>query len=318
MESNSYISHAQQVVQTEVEALLRLQSNLNQGLDDALTLIINCRGRVVVSGMGKSGLVGKKISATLSSTGTPSFFLHPAEALHGDLGMMKSGDLLLSISNSGSSDEILRLIPFIKSNGIKHICMTGKLDSILAKNADVTLDISIDKEACPLQLAPMASTTASLVMGDVLAACLMEMRGFKPENFAQFHPAGALGRKLLSTVADEMRTDNLPIANADLGIKQLIYLISKGHLGLAIICDQNQKVQGLVTDGDIRRALEKYDENQFFKLKAQDIMTLNPILVPSDAKISEVEELLKQKKIKALLVADNQIIKGVFEYNGVL
>jgi arabinose-5-phosphate isomerase len=318
MSAKSYIDYAKTVVETEIQAIERLKKGLDNQLDIALNILVNCRGRVVVCGMGKSGLIGKKISATLSSTGTPSFFLHPAEALHGDLGMLKGGDVLLSISNSGVSDELLRLIPFIKHQGIKHITLTGKPLSILAKNADAVLDISIDKEACPLQLAPMASTTATLVFGDVLAACLMEMKGFKPENFAQLHPAGALGRKLLSTVADEMRTENLPTCKSDIGIKALIVLISKGHLGMAIVLNLKDEIVGLVTDGDIRRALEKYADEQFFKLLAKDIMTANPIQVLPSTKIAVVEDLLKEKKIKTVLVAEKNTLKGVFEYNGVL
>ncbi len=318
MEFKTHIEYAKKVAQIEIEALQRLQNALDESLDTALEILLACRGRVVVTGMGKSGLVGKKISATLSSTGTPSFFLHPAEALHGDLGMLKSGDVLISISNSGVSDEILRLIPFIKNNKIKHICFTGKQDSILAKHADVVLDISIDKEACPLQLAPMASTTSSLVMGDVLAACLMDIKGFKPENFAQFHPAGALGRKLLSTVADEMRTTELPKTDENTSLKALIFIISKGQLGLCAIENKSSEVIGVVTDGDIRRALEKYPESDFFGLSAKDIMSSNPVTVLAESKISEVEELLRIKKIKAVLVTENKRLVGVFEYHGIL
>ena len=318
MEFSSHIEYAKKVVQSEIEALHRLQNNLSESLNAALVVLMDCKGRVVISGMGKSGLVGKKISATLSSTGTPSFFLHPAEALHGDLGMLKSGDVLVSISNSGVSDEILRLIPFIKNNNIKHICLTAKLDSILAKHADVVLDISIDKEACPLQLAPMASTTSSLVMGDVLAACLMDIKGFKQENFAQLHPAGALGRKLLCTVADEMRSNDLPIASETTPLKTLIYMISKGQLGLCAIENNQQEVIGIVTDGDIRRALEKFSGAEFFDLSTGDIMSKNPISVQADMKISDVEHLLKERKIKAVLVTENKRLVGVFEYHGIL
>lgn len=318
MEFNSQISYAREVAQIEIEALSRLQSKLDTSFDESLNILLHCKGRVVVSGMGKSGLVGKKISATLSSTGTPSFFLHPAEALHGDLGMLKSGDVLISISNSGVSDEILRLIPFIKNNGIKHICMTGKLDSILAQHADYVLDISIDKEACPLQLAPMASTTASLVMGDLLAACLMKIKGFKQENFAQLHPAGALGRKLLSTVKDEMRTNDLPVSSPELSIKELIYVISNGQLGLCAVVNNKEEVVGVVTDGDIRRALGKYSDSEFFTLKAENVMSHNPISVEPQSKIAEVENLLKEKKIKAVLVTENKRFLGVFEYHGIL
>lgn len=314
----SYIKYAQEVVKVEIESLLRLQENLSNQLNTALELLTNCEGRVVVSGMGKSGLIGKKISATLSSTGTPSFFLHPAEALHGDLGMIRKEDVLLSISNSGVSDEILKLIPFIKNNNVPHITMTGNVHSILADNADVVLDISIDKEACPLQLAPMSSTTCTLVMGDLLAACLMELKGFKPEDFAAFHPAGALGRKLITTVRDEMKSDNLPTAEADIGIKELIYEISNGHLGLCVIIDSENEIQGIVTDGDLRRALEKSQDEGFFNLRAKDIMSLTPKTVFPEMKISEVEKVLIENKIKAVLVAEDKKLKGVFEYNGVL
>lgn len=318
MGSRSYIDFAKQVVEIEIEALQRLQNNLTIELDKALKILYNCKGRVVISGMGKSGLIGKKISATLSSTGTPSFFLHPAEALHGDLGMIRKEDVFLSISNSGESEELFKLIPFLNANTIKHITLTGNLESMLAKNANVVLDISIDKEACPLQLAPMSSTTCTLVMGDLLAASLMEIKGFKPENFAAFHPAGALGRKLLTTVKDEMRVNDLPIASLKTSMKELIYIISNGQLGLCVILSSDDSILGIVTDGDLRRALERNQTPDFFNLTAADIMTENPKTVVPEMKISDVEKIIVKNKIKAVLVAENSKLKGVFEFNGIV
>ena len=315
--SKDYIKYGRSVVESEISSLRRLSDSLDDSLLESLKLMNECKGRVVISGMGKSGLIGKKISATLSSTGTPSFFLHPAEALHGDLGMIREEDVFLSISNSGSSDEILRIIPFIRKYKIPHITMTGKKDSLVASHADVVLDISIDKEACPLQLAPMSSTTLTLVMGDVLAASLMEMKNFQPENFALFHPAGALGRKLLTTVADEMRKENLPVVSSNSDMNEVIYTIYHGQLGLAIVLDGNKGILGLITDGDLRRALESKKE-QIFSLVAQDIMTKQPTSVDVETSISDVESVLKEKKIKAVLVTEENHLVGVFEYNGVL
>ena len=314
--SSEILKYGLSIVDAEITSLKRLSNNLSDSLENALKIILECKGRVVVSGMGKSGLIGKKISATLSSTGTPSFFLHPAEALHGDLGMIRKEDVLLSISNSGASEEILRIIPFIQTNGNNHITLVGKQDSLLAKNADVVLDISIDHEACPLQLAPMSSTTCTLVMGDILAASLMKLRGFKAENFAEFHPAGALGRKLLSKVGDEMRKENLPVVFPDTPAKEVIYTISHGQLGLCVVIE-NDFVVGLITDGDLRRTLEKNDEG-IFDLVAKEIMTENPVVVSRDLKISEAEQIIKEKRIKALLVTDKNRLEGVFEYNGVI
>lgn len=315
---NSMIQYAKTVIQTEIGALGRVMDRLDESLDEALALLNECTGRVVVSGMGKSGIIGKKISATLASTGTPSFFLHPAEALHGDLGMIRKEDVLLSISHSGESDEILRLIPFIKSYGMKHICLTGNFKSMLAQHADVVLDISIDKEACPLQLAPMSSTTCTLVMGDVLAACLMKIKNFKADHFATLHPAGALGRKLLTTVAHVMKTTDLPVTGLKTDIKEVIYLISHGQMGVCVVEDTQKNIVGIITDGDLRRALQRYNSEQFFDLKSADIMTASPVTVEPHLKLSEVELILAHKKIKVVLVAEQQKLKGIFEFNGIL
>lgn len=315
--SNSYVSYGKSVIDSEISSLAKLRSSLDGSLDQALELLVNCKGRVIISGMGKSGLIGKKIAATFSSTGTPSFFLHPAEALHGDLGVIRKEDVFVSISNSGASDEILRVIPFIKEYDIKHVCLTGNKTSLLASHADVVLDISIDEEACPLQLAPMSSTTLTLVIGDVLAACLIEMRGFKPENFAVLHPAGALGRKLLTTVKDEMRSKDLPVVFEETAMEKVIYQISHGQLGLVCVLDENKHVKGLITDGDLRRGLERKKDG-IFALCAKDIMSTNPVTVSVNTSISDVEGVLKSKKIKAVLVTDNKKLVGVFEYNGVL
>lgn len=233
---------AKEVFATEARTISDLGAKLNADFEKSIELILHTKGRLVVSGMGKSGHIGAKIAATLASTGTPSFFMHPAEALHGDLGMLTNDDTLLAISNSGESEEILKIIPAIKKRDIKLIAMSGNLNSTLAKQADFVLDISVQKEACPLQLAPMSSTTATLAMGDAIAACLMKERNFKPENFALFHPGGSLGKKLLTKVSDVM-VSALPKVAEDTGFKELIDVMTSGKLG-ALPCDEWRKARG--------------------------------------------------------------------------
>ena len=303
---------AKRVFEIESQEILNLSKNLDSNFEKTVKAIFNSKGKLIISGMGKSGLIGKKISATFSSTGTPSFFLHPAEAYHGDLGMVQKQDLVLLISNSGESDEVLKLIPFFKSQKNSIVSMSGNPKSTLAKNSDFHLNISIQKEACPLQLAPTSSTTATLVMGDALAVSLMEMRNFKDENFAQFHPGGSLGKRLLTKTKDVMKTKNLPICEKDENIKTIIHKITDGKYGLVIVIE-NSKILGVITDGDIRRAMENR-EDEFFKLKAQDIMTLNPKTVNQESKLSEVFEIMNRNKITSLIVVDEKnILVGVTE-----
>ena len=249
---------AKEVFAIEARTISDLGAKLNADFEKSIELILRTKGRLVVSGMGKSGHIGAKIAATLASTGTPSFFMHPAEALHGDLGMLTNDDTLLAISNSGESEEILKIIPAIKKRGIKLIAMSGNLNSTLAKQADFVLDISVQKEACPLQLAPMSSTTATLAMGDAIAACLMKERNFKPENFALFHPGGSLGKKLLTKVSDVM-VSALPKVAEDTGFKELIDVMTSGKLGLCLVMN-GEKLVGVITDGDLRRVLKASDK----------------------------------------------------------
>ena len=268
---------AQEVFEIESKEIANLSKRLTDDFEKAINAILQSSGKLIVSGMGKSGIIGKKIAATLASTGTPSFFLHPGEAYHGDLGMIEENDIVLLISNSGETDEVLKLIPFLKYQKNCTISMSGNDDSTLAKNTNYHLNIAVDKEACPLFLAPTSSTTATLVMGDALAVTLMKLRNFKEENFAKFHPGGSLGRRLLTTVGDVMKKKNLPIISSQATIKEVIQKISEGKLGLVVIIDNN-KIMGIITDGDIRRTMESR-EKDFFNLKAEDLMSIHPKLI---------------------------------------
>ncbi|WP_410002918.1 SIS domain-containing protein [Campylobacter volucris] len=305
------IKIAKEVFEIESKAILDLIHNLNEDFSKSIKLIFSIKGRCVVSGMGKSGHIGAKIAATLASTGTPSFFMHPGEALHGDLGMLTSEDVLLAISNSGESEELLKLIPIIKRRNVPLIVMSGKKNSTLAKQADVFLDISVEKEACPLQLAPMSSTTATLVMGDALAAALMKARNFKPDDFALFHPGGSLGKKLLTKVEDLMVKENLPIVNLNTNFSDLIDVMTSGKLGLCIVLE-NEKLVGIITDGDLRRALKSNNKPRF-DFKASEIMSANPKVIDAKAMASEAEELMLKHKIKEIVVSENDKIVGIIQ-----
>jgi len=254
--------------------------------------------------MGKSGLIGRKIAATLASTGTPSFFLHPGEAYHGDLGMIEKDDIVLLISNSGETDEVLKVIPFLKNQGNIIISMSGNPSSTLAKNTNYHLNIFVHKEACPLQLAPTSSTTASLVMGDALAVALMKLRDFKDKDFAQFHPGGSLGRRLLTKVKNVMKKNDLPICNETENIKNIIHIITDGKCGLVVVVN-NFEIIGIITDGDIRRAMES-NENNFFSLQAKDLMSKNPKMINLNEKLTTASDLMNDNKVNSLLVVDDQ------------
>lgn len=305
---------AKEVFEIESEAILNLSNGLTDDFDKSIRAILDLKGKLIISGMGKSGIIGKKIAATMASTGTPSFFLHPAEAYHGDLGMIEKEDIVLLISNSGETDEVLKLIPFLKSQQNIVIAMSGNINSTLAKNSTYHINISIKKEACPLQLAPTSSTTATLVMGDALAIVLMKERGFKDADFAQFHPGGSLGRRLLTTVEDVMRSDNLPIVSKEHSIKSVISTVSEGRLGLAIVME-GREVLGIITDGDIRRAMET-QEDRFFSLIAKDLMTLSPKTVDFNQKIVDAQEIMAKFKVNSLLVLKDSNLVGVVQiYN---
>jgi arabinose-5-phosphate isomerase len=262
--------------------------------------------------MGKSGLVGRKIAATLASTGTPSFFLHPGEAFHGDLGMISAEDVVLALSYSGETDEVLKIVPFIHSNGNKLISMTGKRESALAKNSDIHLDVGVKTEACILRLAPTSSTTAQIAMGDALAVALMKAREFTSMDFARLHPGGSLGRRLLMTVENVMRSNDLPVVGADCNATEMIHAVSRGGLGLIIIVE-NGRVEGIVTDGDIRRAMQSR-QAEFFNIKAIDIATRSPKTIDVGAKLIEAEKMMTKHKVNTLLATDeNGELKGVIQ-----
>ena len=306
---------AQEVFEIESKEIANLSKRLTDDFEKAINAILQSSGKLIVSGMGKSGIIGKKIAATLASTGTPSFFLHPGEAYHGDLGMIEENDIVLLISNSGETDEVLKLIPFLKHQKNCTISMSCSDDSTLAKNTNYHLNIAVDKEACPLFLAPTSSTTATLVMGDALAVTLMKLRDFKEENFAKFHPGGSLGRRLLTTVGDVMKKKNLPIISSQATIKEVIQRISEGKLGLVVIIDNN-KIMGIITDGDIRRTMESR-EKDFFNLKAEDLMSNHPKLIYESDKLISASNIMSQHKINSLLVVNesNDLVGVVQVYD---
>ncbi|EFP0123874.1 KpsF/GutQ family sugar-phosphate isomerase [Campylobacter jejuni] len=302
---------AKEVFEKEAQAILDLATNLDENFNQAVNLMLNTKGRCIVSGMGKSGHIGAKIAATLASTGTPSFFIHPGEALHGDLGMLTSEDVLIAISNSGETEEILKIIPAIKKREIPLIVMCGKKNSTLVKQGDIFLNIAVEKEACPLQLAPMSSTTATLVMGDALAAALMKVRNFKPDDFALFHPGGSLGRKLLTKVKDLMVSSNLPIVHPDTEFNDLVDVMTSGKLGLCVVLE-NEKLVGIITDEDLRRALKASDKPRF-DFKAKEIMSINPKVVDADAMASEAEGIMLKHKIKEIIVGKEEKVVGIIQ-----
>ena len=302
---------AKEVFEKEAQAILDLAKNLDENFNQAVNLMLNTKGRCIVSGMGKSGHIGAKIAATLASTGTPSFFIHPGEALHGDLGMLTPEDVLIAISNSGETEEILKIIPAIKKRKIPLIVMCGKKNSTLVKQSDIFLNIAVEKEACPLQLAPMSSTTATLVMGDALAAALMKVRNFKPDDFALFHPGGSLGRKLLTKVKDLMVSSNLPIVHPDTEFNDLVDVMTSGKLGLCVVLE-NEKLVGIITDGDLRRALKTSDKPRF-DFRAKETMSTNPKVVDADAMASEAEEIMLKHKIKEIIVGKEERVIGIIQ-----
>lgn len=295
--------YAIQCIKDEAQALLDLIPKIDEDFDRAIDLMMNCHGKVIVTGVGKSGHIGAKIAATLASTGTPSFFINPLDVFHGDLGVMSKGDVVLAISNSGQTDELLRFIPMVLQMEIPIIAMSGNPQSLLAKYSTCHLNVSVEKEACPLNLAPTSSTTATLAMGDALAIALMEKRHFQPQDFAQFHPGGELGKRLLTTAQDVMITENLPLLSPEMHLGEAIILVSKGKLGLGVAI-KDDHIAGMITDGDIRRAMEKWKAD-FFNRTVDDIMTRTPKTVIPQTKISEIQKVMNKYKIHNVLVTDN-------------
>ena len=306
------IDVAKKCLQDEAQAILNLIPKLNDDFTKAIELIIGSKGKLIVTGVGKSGHIGVKIASTMASTGTPAFFVNPLDAFHGDLGMIGEGDVVLAISNSGHTDELLRFIPFLKERNIPIISMTGNPTSLLAKYSTCHLNVAVEREACPLNLAPTSSTTAALAMGDAIACALMTVRKFQAKDFAQFHPGGSLGRRLLSRVKDYMTSENLPIVNRESKISDTLMQISRTKMGIAVVIE-NEEIIGVVTDGDIRRAMQR-DQERFFLLAVKDIMNTNPKLIDEDAKLSQAEEIMRQYNIKSLIVVNKEKrLKGVID-----
>lgn len=317
MVANERLTHVREYavlcIKDEAQAVMELLPQLDDNFDKAVALMYGCHGKVIVTGVGKSGHIGAKIAATLSSTGTPSFFINPLDVYHGDLGVMTKDDVVLAISYSGQTDELLRFIPMVLHMNIPIIGMSGNPGSLLAKYSTVHLHVQVEKEACPLNLAPTSSTTATLVMGDALAVALMRVRDFKPRDFAQFHPGGELGKRLLTTAYDVMRTDDMPVVSPTMHLGEAIIHVSKCKLGLAVAV-VDDKIVGLITDGDIRRAMEKW-QAEFFDRTVSDIMTRTPKVVSPQTKISDIQNIMNKYKIHSVLVVDdNNRLLGVVDH----
>jgi arabinose-5-phosphate isomerase len=308
---NDYIAIAKETLQIEAQTLLEAGERLDEGIEKAVEAILGCRGKLVVTGVGKSGLIGAKMAATFASTGTPSFFLHPTEALHGDLGMVGKDDVVLAISYSGESEELSSILPHIKRFDIPLVGMTRNSASTLGRYSDIVIEVNVEKEACPLDIAPTSSTTLTLALGDALAVCLMKARNFQKEDFASFHPGGALGRKLFVKVSDLMRSEDLPIVDENMPIRQTIVTISEGRLGTALLIDKEERLTGLISDGDIRRALMQED----FSLDAPSkrYATMDPMVVDDSTMLaSDALVFLEEHKIQLLAIVDKQKhIQGV-------
>lgn len=297
---------ARKVLKTEAEAISSLIKKLNSNFEKAVEIIYGSKGRVVVIGMGKSGLVGRKIAATLASTGTPAFFLHPAEASHGDIGMVTSRDVIIAISNSGETEEIIGLIPFLKRYNVRIISITGNLNSTLSKAADIILDVSVKEEACPIAFVPTASTTAAMAMGDAFAVALLLKRGLKEEDFAFFHPRGSIGKKLLIKVKDLMHTgENLPVVKPDIPMSKAVIEMSSKRLGHTIVTDSEGKIAGIITDGDVRRGLEKWG-GKLFEMTAGEVMTRNPKALSGDELAAKALSIMESYSVTALVVPDEE------------
>ena len=300
---NIILDTARDVLQAEAEAIQHIEKSLNGEFIATVDIILGCQGKVILTGIGKSGIIAKKIAATLASTGTPSFYLDPSEAFHGDLGMISKEDIIVALSYSGETDEVLKIVPFIHENGNKLISITGNSESALAKNADINLDTRVEREECVLHLAPTSSTTAQLALGDALACALMKVRNFTTQDFARLHPGGSLGRRLLMTVGNVMRKHDLPIVSESTTATEMIHAISRGGLGL-IVVQREGEILGIITDGDIRRAMESR-QGAFFDIRPMDIATREPKCIAPESKLIEAEREMTQHKVNSLLVVDS-------------
>jgi arabinose-5-phosphate isomerase len=295
-------------LKAQSEALELMSSRIDSPFDEAVRLILACKGRTIISGMGKSGLVGKKMAATFASTGTPSFFIHPAEAFHGDLGMITPDDLLILISYSGQTEEVTKLLPSLKHFGCHIISLVGKPDSTLGKHSDVILNVAVEREVCPNNLAPTPSTMATMGMGDALAVALINARDFKPTDFAIFHPGGSLGKKLLTQVRDVMKA-SVPTVQPDTSVHECLFVMTSGRLGLAVIIENGQP-KGIITDGDLRRAMLK--DNKILQNPVSKYANLNPVTVTASTKLSDAENLMRSKKITAVIVTGERVAMREF------
>ncbi|MDO4949346.1 MAG: KpsF/GutQ family sugar-phosphate isomerase [Bacteroidales bacterium] len=305
-------NYARQSLTLEAEAIMGIIPQLDEQFDKAVDLMYRCTGKVVITGVGKSGHIGAKIAATLSSTGTPAFFMQTLDAFHGDLGMIAPGDVVLMISYSGQTDELLRVVPFIEHRHIPIISITGNAQSLLARHSTCHIMASVEREACPLNLAPTSSVIAALAVGDALACALIELRHFRPNDFAQFHPGGSLGRRLLTKAKDVMRTTDLPVISPTMLLGDVVIHISEGKIGLCVIVEDG-KIQGIVTDGDIRRAMQ-HNRHRFFDTPVSAVMTRTPKCVPPDMRIIDVQDLMNRNEIHAVLVVDeNGSLVGIVE-----
>ena len=303
IERDTILNTAKEVLQTEAEAILHISERLNGEFVSAVEAILACKGKVILTGMGKSGIIAKKIAATLSSTGTPSFFLNPSEAFHGDLGMISRRDIIIALSYSGETDEVLKIVPFILENNNLLISITGNTESTLAKNSNIHLHTMVEREECVLQLAPTTSTTAQLALGDALACAVMKMRDFTSQDFARLHPGGSLGRRLLMKVGNVMRRHDLPIVSEEATAVEMIHAISRGGLGL-IVVERDGDILGIITDGDIRRAMESR-QSAFFDIRPMDIATREPKIIHPNSKLIDAERQMTQHKVNSLLVVDD-------------
>jgi len=313
------IDAAKKVLTIEALSIQELKDRINEDFIRAVEIIHNSKGRVVITGIGKSGLVGRKIAATLASTGTPSFFMHPAEASHGDLGMVTEDDVVIAISNSGETEEILRLIPYLKYFNVKIIALTGNPKSTLAKQADVVLDVSVKEEACPFGFIPTASTTVTMAMGDAIAVALIMRNGFKKEDFAIFHPGGSLGRRMLTKVKDLMHTgEEVPVAYPDTLMLDAVLEISSKRLGVVVIVDENKRILGIITDGDVRRGVHRWGK-ELFELKASQIMTKNPKTINEEELAAVALSTMQKYSITSLVVpANDGTLKGLIHIHDIL
>ncbi|MGB9808404.1 MAG: KpsF/GutQ family sugar-phosphate isomerase [Thermosulfidibacteraceae bacterium] len=319
MTDREIIEEGRRVIGVEVEEVKRLVDRVDENFARAVRILAECKGRVVFTGMGKSGIIAKKIASTMASTGTPAFFLHPAEGIHGDLGMLTKHDVVVAISNSGNTKEVLEIIPVVKRLGLKLISLTGNPNSELARKSDVVINVGVEREACPLGLAPTSSTTATLVMGDALAMALLKVKGFKREDFAMVHPGGSLGKRLLLKVEDLMHIDDeIPKTRENASMEEVVIEISSKRLGITTVVDDYDKLLGVITDGDLRRLIERLGK-ALFDAKAKDVMTRNPKTIKKDALATEALNIMEKYSITSLVVVDDEKkVIGVIHLHDIL